>query len=259
MTEKIYVAMHKKVELPKLDSLYEPLLVGSFNKKENIGLIRDDSGENISEKNENYCELTGIYWIWKNSKEDIVGLCHYRRFLAKNKLLKVNPNDYLSKNDIIKDFADGVDIILPEKNYFTGKIISETSTAPNMDDMKIVEDIIKERYPEYLNDYKKFVNNNAAYLCNVMVAKKNIFDKYCEWLFDILFETEKRMDKETYINDPYRKRMFGFISERLLNVWINHNERKYSLKTYPMINTEENIWNRMQKKVIQKIRKNKNV
>ena len=101
MTEKIYVAMHKKVELPKLDSLYEPLLVGSFNKKENIGLIRDDSGKNISEKNENYCELTGIYWIWKNSKEDIVGLCHYRRFLAKNKLWKVNSNDYLSKNDII--------------------------------------------------------------------------------------------------------------------------------------------------------------
>ena len=79
---KIYVAMHKKFDLGFKSDLYEPLLVGSYNKKDKE-ILRDDKGENISSKNENYCELTGVYWIWKNSKENIVGLCHYRRFLSK--------------------------------------------------------------------------------------------------------------------------------------------------------------------------------
>ena len=251
MSQKIYVAMHKKIELPQLDDLYEPLLVGSYNKEKKLKITRDDEGENISKKNENYCELTGIYWIWKNSKDDIVGLCHYRRFLSKNKLFNVKPKNYLSKRDVLKDIENNIDIILPEKNYFPSKIISETSTAPNMNDMKIVENVIVELFPEYLQDYKEFIENNAAYLCNVMVTKKEIFNEYCEWLFTILFETEKRMGKETYINDPYRKRMFGFISERLLNVWINHHKSEYKIKTYPMINTEEKILDRIKKNIVQ--------
>ena len=66
---KIYVAMHKKIDLGFKSDLYEPLLVGSYNKKDK-DILRDDKGENISSKNENYCELTGVYWIWKNSKLD---------------------------------------------------------------------------------------------------------------------------------------------------------------------------------------------
>lgn len=235
---KIFIIMHKIVDLPLLDSIYEKLLVGSYNK--NITNInRDDTGDNISSRNNNYCELTGLYWIWKNVDEDIVGLCHYRRFLSKCSLIKNSKyfiNEQVLKNDFYKN---NIDIVLPQKNYFKWKIISEFSTAPNLEDMKIVRSVIENKYPDYLETFDDFINGKSAYLYNIIITKKNIFDEYSKWLFDILFEVEKKMEPETYIYDNYRQRMFGFISERLLNVWLNYNN-KYNIKEYPIINMEKN-------------------
>lgn len=77
---KVFVITHKECEIPKVEGQYI-LLVGAENKSEAIKCdFRDNTGENISEKNKNYCELTGVYWIWKNVDADIIGLCHYRRF-----------------------------------------------------------------------------------------------------------------------------------------------------------------------------------
>lgn len=251
---KIFVAMHKIVNLIVKNDLYVPLLVGSFDK-ESDKVLRDDRGENISGKNENYCELTGVYWIWKNSEEDIVGLCHYRRFLSK-KHLSIRPKDYLNKCDIEKILnKKKYDIILPEKHYFSDKVISEKSTAPNEEDMQIIRDIITEKYPDYIRAYDFCVNGHSLYLCNVMITKKMIFDKYCEWLFDILFEAEKRIDVKTYMDIPYRKRLFGFISERLLNVWIAHNCAQFKIVEYPLVNIESDFTHRLKNLILQKIRK----
>ena len=85
---KVFVITHKECEIPKVEGQYI-LLVGAENKSEAIKCdFRDNTGENISEKNKNYCELTGVYWIWKNVDADIIGLCHYRRFFNKYRLSK---------------------------------------------------------------------------------------------------------------------------------------------------------------------------
>ena len=75
---------HKKFDVPN-DPMYVPLQVGAEGK-EPLGYVRDNTGENISALNCYYSELTGVYWIWKNDTEsDIVGVCHYRRYLLNEK------------------------------------------------------------------------------------------------------------------------------------------------------------------------------
>ena len=46
---KIIVASHKKYRMPEED-MYVPVQVGAKGRKD-IGMLRDDSGDNISEKN----------------------------------------------------------------------------------------------------------------------------------------------------------------------------------------------------------------
>ncbi|MBQ3973839.1 MAG: DUF4422 domain-containing protein, partial [Lachnospiraceae bacterium] len=75
-TIKIIVASHKSYWMPE-DPVYLPVQVGAAGK-EDLGYVRDDSGDNISGKNVNYCELTGLYWAWKNLEADYIGLAHYR-------------------------------------------------------------------------------------------------------------------------------------------------------------------------------------
>ena len=91
MNIKIIVATHKKYWMPS-DPVYFPIHVGAEGKKDpmghplDLGYIKDNTGENISDKNKNYCELTGLYWAWKNLNADYIGLAHYRRhFTVKNK------------------------------------------------------------------------------------------------------------------------------------------------------------------------------
>lgn len=235
---KIFVAMHKYVNIDINNRLYVPILVGNNKKEKKIDILSDDTGDNISKKNTNYCELTAVYWIWKNSKEDIVGLCHYRRFLSK-KFFSSNSKYYINEDDLREDFNNGYNVILPKKFFYYKKIKDSFNIAPNKNDMKIVKESIERLYPDYLKDLDKYFNSNSSYLCNVIVTKKEIFDEYCEWLFDVLADVEKNMDKETYINDSYRKRMFGFLSERLLNIWLYHNQESLKIKEYYLINTEE--------------------
>ena len=104
----VIVATHKKYEMPK-DSMYLPVHVGSIGK-EDIGYTKDDTGDNISIKNPYFCELTGLYWAWKNLDSEYIGLAHYRRHFSlkgnKNKLLTLKETDKL---------LDSVDIITPNK------------------------------------------------------------------------------------------------------------------------------------------------
>ena len=105
-------------------------------------------------------------------------------------------------------------------------------------DLDSVRNIIESKYPEYITTYDKIMNGNKIYFYNMLIASKSVFDHYCEWLFNILFELEKHIDLTDY--NEYQKRIYGFISERLLNVYFEHN--KYKVFECGVINTEEN-WN----------------
>ena len=213
---KIYVVSHSLEDIKQIraDEVYTPLLVGC-NGKDNLGFCSDDSFEgNISSKNKDYCELTGLYWMWKDSAADIIGLCHYRRYL------KSDTGKLIEKEDIIK-YLNENDIILPKKadllrgsywetyeNHYLGKAL------------KIVRDIIKEKSPSYLKTFDRMLSQSSFSNYNMFIAPKNIVNSYCSWVFPILEEVESKIDVEEY------PRVFGLISEAIFNVWIEYNQLK---------------------------------
>ena len=240
MSEKItiYVATHKKAEFPK-EKIYKPIRVGAALNSDDFGYQRDDIGDNISNKNKSFCELTATYWIMKNDKSDIVGLTHYRRYFFKkhknNKLENV-----LSKQDI-REILKDKDIIVPNSTFIikhnAEKSWEKTHIKKDYDECR---KIIAEKYPDYVEAFEQFSKSRFLYICNMFIARKEIFDEYYKWLFDILFELEKRTDISNY--DDYNKRLFGFMSERLFNVWLlKHKELK--IQKMPVYNTDRRPYN----------------
>ncbi len=237
----IYVITHKDFDDSILDCNYKVLHVGS--SKCSMECLRDDTLENISYKNANFCELTGLYWIWKNSKNadnDITGLVHYRRFFTTPfenwKYAYLNKMPSVLSYDIIEDNLKRYEIILSTpikiirtvKQFYNNMHISE--------DLDLTREVIAELDPDYLPDFDKVMMAHRFYYGNMMICRGAILNEYSEWLFDILFTLEKKIDLNKYDN-AYQKRVFGFISERLLQVWVVHNNLK--IKWFPVYNTEK--------------------
>lgn len=228
MKIKIYVATHKKFTAPK-SKLYIPIHVGSEGK-EDLGYLKDNIGDNISIKNSNFCELTGLYWIWKNDKSDVVGLTHYRRYFYKNLSL-------LNEAYIIK-VLQNKEIIIPKKHYMVkNSIKSQYINIHNEKDYILCREIVEKKYPDYLSAFDIVFSRKWMYAYNMFIMRKKLFNKYAKWLFDILFELEKKVDISSY--DKYNSRIYGFLSERLFNVWIEKN--KFLLKEEDVFNVEQNI------------------
>lgn len=242
MKIKMLVATHKKYDMPSYN-IYLPVHVGREGK-EDLGYQGDNQGDNISDKNSNYCELTGLYWAWKNLDCDIIGLSHYRRhFTMKSKSEiknnKDNKMDLVINNDEILSLLKGCDIIVPKKrNYYIETIWSHYEHAHKIKDLIETKNIIKEKYSEYIDSFDKVMNGKTLHLYNMFIMSKEDFDSYCEWLFDILFELESRTDLSEY--DAYQSRIYGFISERLFNVWILHNKKQ--LKEIDVVNLDGINW-----------------
>lgn len=244
MDIKILVATHKKYWMPN-DDVYLPIHVGKEGK-EDLGYIGDNTGENISNKNANYCELTGLYWAWKNLNCDYIGLCHYRRYFSKRKfskdfLIYKNFNDIgnfaLNKDKYIS-LLEKYDIILPYKVYLDGYTTYEYyKKHHNIRDLIECQKIINNIYPEYKEAFNKVMMQNEIYLCNMFVMNRKLFDDYMKWLFTVLFELEKRIDISNY--DNYQARIFGFLSERLFNVYIEKEKNNLKIKEVPIIFARE--------------------
>lgn len=219
MDIKILVAAHKKYWMPE-DNVYLPLHVGREGKKD-LGYTGDNTGDNISSKNPNYCELTGLYWAWKNLKCDYIGLCHYRRYFAhkpESSSVDDKRKAIFSRTDY-EQLLQEYDAILPKKrNYYIETVRSQYEHAHNKRDLDMVQDIIHEKYPDYDKAFETVMNSRKLYIYNMFAMKKRAFDEYCKWLFSILFELEQRVDISSY--DAYNARVFGFLSERLFNVWL---------------------------------------
>ena len=240
MSEKItiYVATHKKAEFPK-EKIYKPIRVGSALNSDDFGYQRDDIGENISNKNKSFCELTATYWIMKNDKSDIVGLTHYRRYFFKKH--KNNKLENVLSEKEIREILKEKDIIVPNSTFIikhnAEKSWEKTHIKKDYDECR---KIIAEKYPDYVEAFEQFSKSRFLYICNMFIARKEIFDEYYKWLFDILFELEKRTDISNY--DDYNKRLFGFMSERLFKVWLlKHKELK--IQKMPVYNTDRRPYN----------------
>ena len=236
MEIRIIVAAHKPYWMPE-DPIYLPVQVGAAGK-ESIGYQRDDEGDNISPKNANYCELTGMYWAWKHVDADYIGLAHYRRHFANGKRAGDKKARVISRAEL-EGKLQGTDILLPNpRNYRIETSFSQYVHAHHAADLAAAREILSEKYPEYLPMWDKCMKVTTGHRFNMFVMKKNLFDAYCAWLFDVLFELEKRLDISSYSKND--SRVFGFVSERLLDVWIGTNG--YAYQDTPYVFMENQNW-----------------
>lgn len=216
MSTTIFAMTHKKF-IPPTDKMYVPLHVGREGK-EDLGYLSDNTGENISYKNQYYSELTGMYWVWKNFHDsENVGICHYRRFL-------VNDAGRLFTENQIESLLTRYDLITTKTLTMRYPYYDGFSHNHNLRDLQVAMEIIKDMYPEYYPTLNELVHKRETWFGNIMICKKTLYDAYCGWLFPIFFEMEKRIDVESY--DDYHKRVYGFISEFLLYVWATVNNLK---------------------------------
>lgn len=208
---RIFVMTHKAFDVPD-DEMYIPLHVGHAGADCDFGYAGDDTGDNISELNRYYAELSGVYWVWKNfHAADFVGICHYRRFLTDESGYAFTEREYeriLKQYDIITTKQ----LVLPN-SYSYGFSAHHGERA-----LCETANVIRERHPEFYDTYVTLLEGNKTYFGNMLVAKRELYGEYCAWLFDILFTLQGRIDLR--FADDYHRRVFGFISEFLLYVWV---------------------------------------
>jgi len=238
MIIKILVATHKKYIFPD-SNIYMPIQVGKILNQDDFGYFSDDDGYSISNKNRSYSELTALYWAWKNDyfeKSDLCGLVHYRRYFSGTETF--GKFKILGNYDIEKLMAE-YDMVVPVKRkYYIETIRNHYGHAHYKKDLDILEEVIKELSSEYSDDFDTVMNDRSLFLYNMFVMKTGYFNDYCKWLFSILFEVEKRVDISSY--DAYQSRVFGFLAERLFNIWVLHHKLK--IKEVKVVNIEgENL------------------
>ena len=237
-----FVATHKQAILKGDKNYYKLIHVGSSTSTADIpNSIKDNEFEdNISNKNNVYCELTGLYHIWKNVKNaDIVGLCHYRRYLAKNVIFN---HSILSNYDIVSDL-EKYDILLPikfKKNGNLNSLYDKIEDLYNDRSYQLIMQAVLKLCPDYEKDVTEIFTSKKMCFGNIMYCKKELFDKYCMWLFEILFFIEDDLKRK---NECILPREMGYLSEWLLNVWVKHN--LLSVKYYPVLFTETPFYKRM--------------
>ena len=237
MNIKIIVATHKAYWMPE-DDIYLPIHVGAEGKDIDLGYVKDNTGDNISAKNANFCELTGLYWAWKNLDADYVGLAHYRRHFSNGKLFMDKKARVISGEELEKRLLRS-DILLPKpRNYWIETNYSQYAHAHHAIDLDTTREILTEKYPEYIQAWDSSMNRTVGHRFNMFIMKRDKLDAYCTWLFDILFELERRLDISAYSKNDAR--VFGFVSERMLDVWIETNGYQYV--ELPYVFMEKQNW-----------------
>lgn len=252
---KVFVGYHNDSEVLR-NKIVTPIFLGSALSETDISIQRDDAGENISKKNKMYNEITGLYWMWKNTSDcDYVGFFHYRRHLILRDdpnhipnewgLVDIDAHDYNVMKNLgldernIRKLTNKYDIILGEKwDVRNGgqnsmyEHYSNWSSVLHRKDLDEALSLVKEYYPEYESEIENSMHSPYGYFTNIFIMKKYIFDKYCEWLFPLLFELEKRVDFKEYNIQEYR--FIGYISEWLFTIYFNklEAEKTYNFKHF---------------------------
>ena len=243
---RIFVSAHKNVDL--FDSLVlQPVQVGAKNAEHRFSwAFHDDEGDNISELNPLYCELTTQYWSWKNVDADYYGFCHYRRYFdfgntehKENQFGEIidgfideaTKERYCLDDASINQVVRGADVVttrMQDIRSYMGEnstIRSQYDAAPKLfvEDLDRVIDILVARHPEYEQDAKAFLAGHTGRFCNMFIMKKEIFHDYCAWLFPLLEEFVASADMSLYSKEGLRTP--GHLAERLLNIYLLHHER----------------------------------
>ena len=223
----VIVATHKRYRMPA-DPMYLPVHVGSVGKETILNYQRDDEGQNISELNPYFCELTGLYWAWKNIDSDYVGLTHYRRHFSFHPHAKSVWNSILKESDILSDLGR-IKVFVPKKRwYWIETLYTHYEHTHHIYQLEETRKIIELKYPEYIDSFDKAVTQRWGYMFNMMIVERRLLDAYCTWLFDILFELKNRLGEEGLTS--FHSRYYGRISEIIFNVWLIEQKRVGNVK-----------------------------
>ncbi|MBE6806730.1 MAG: DUF4422 domain-containing protein [Ruminococcaceae bacterium] len=236
----VYIAAHKAFRVPD-EPGYIPLQVGAEGKAD-LGYTPDNTGDHISAKNPHYCELTGVYWVWKNTADPYKGLVHYRRYFRGKQGRLTEPE--------ITDLLSRYHILLPRQEILRESAYEEFCLHSGYEkDLIALRQAVETVDAAVLPAYDAVMAGNRLHLYNMLITSGEEFDAYCAWLFAVLGELEKTVDMTGYT--PYQQRLYGFLSERLLNVWVTH--RGLRVKVLKVYNTEQTfkgrarLWLRRQK------------
>lgn len=227
----IAVISHKPTEIPN-NPIYKLIEVNANNHNEHFSTFLDNENINISNKNDSYCELTGIYEAYKNYSYDILGLVHYRRYFVKsNFAFRKNLKNVITDAQINK-ILNKYDIILPKKrHYYIETNYSHYIHAHKQEALDIMSEIIKHDYYEYYPTYQKFIyKKRSGHYFNMFISKKEIIDPYLDWMFEVLSKVESRIDLSKYIGQE--RRVFGYLSELLINVYVIKNNLRVKNQKY---------------------------
>lgn len=176
--------------------------------------LTDCTGDNISYKNRQFCELTALYWLWKHAKEEIIGLAHYRRHF-------ILPTDWfihMQKNQ--------VDVILPIPLYVAPSLEENYKSRHDPADWDYMMEYIKNRDEQEYREARMFFQSNLYSPCNMFIMRKKVLDELCTWLFPILFAVAAHGGQK---EDNYLNRYPGFLSERLLTFFFEKNRSRYKI------------------------------
>lgn len=233
-TLKIAVATHRTYDMPKQHDCYLPIHVGACNKA-SIGYQRDDEGDNISHLNPYYCELTALYWVWKNVEADYIGLAHYRRHFASQPTKyheNLDVNTVVLTEEKALELLKEADVLVPKKrNYRIETIYNHYAHTFDGLHLDVTRDIIKRYSPEYVETFDKVMVSTELYICNMFVMSKTHVDAYCKWVFPILDELFEKIDYSKMT--PFEARFVGRVSERLFTVWVLQQQLK--IKEVPVL------------------------
>ncbi|MDO4842232.1 MAG: DUF4422 domain-containing protein [Phoenicibacter congonensis] len=243
---KIFVTTHKDVDV--FDSaVLQPVQVSAEPNRERLSwAFQDDSGENIADKNEQFCELTTQFWAWKNVEAEYYGFCHYRRYFdfsdaehkendwgevvgsrincASQKRFKL---DDASIKNVIKD-CDIVTTRIHDISKFPDRnasVYEQFANAPYLrsEDLDRMIEILLAEHPDYADDAEAYLLGSKTCFCNMFIMRKELFSRYCEWLFPMLFKFSDEWDTKYLSQDTLRTP--GHLAERLFNIWLIHEKR----------------------------------
>lgn len=249
---KILIACHKPSELPN-NNLFLPVRVGAALSDDDFGLQRDDEGkDNISKKNPGYCELTAIYWAWKNLKADYYGLFHYRRFYSfADKRFPVSDDGHMMirakalSQDVFKKYGlldegrmreiiESNDLIvhesrpvrsIPTPMAMSGKSVREhyqyhDGTIVRNSDIELMMDIVRQKYPDIYPYVDKYLDGNTFLGYNMFIMKRKYFMNMCEFEFGVLSEVENSIGDSLGERSLNANRIYGYLAEILTSAYI---------------------------------------
>lgn len=261
---KIFVSHRIDLDSETIDNpLYVPIRCGAFfDKRKNITMLGDDSGDNISDKRESYGELTVQYWAWKNIDADYYGLCHYRRYISfsESKPRKkdifncidepIIDQDFVKRHDLIEDRMRSIisqyNVIstLPmnvndlENGLNVYESLERNRVVFTMASVDLFIEVVKELYPQFTKDISDYFYGQKWLGFNCFIMEREIFKDYSTKLFSILFEFEKRLDDSNFNKE--QKRIIGYMGECFLAIYLGHLKEtsNKTIKELPLIKVQ---------------------